>query len=101
VKTNCSGNNVTIKWDEYDFTFINFDSLIPIFPLHVKHIFFSSCDSRERGWKLILQRNPYRKRIIEIDPVEFDMFKVGNVYGKFGVYIRDNSTNYYCRQLYY
>ncbi len=40
VKKNCNENNVTIKWDEYDFTFVNFRSLIPIFPLHIKQVFF-------------------------------------------------------------
>jgi hypothetical protein len=88
VKTNCSGNSVTIKWDEYDFTFVNFGSLIPIFPLHIEQVFFSSCDSRERGWKLVLRKNPYKRWItknIQIDLVEFDMFKVGNVYGYLGL----------------
>ncbi len=88
MKTNCSGNSVTIKWDEYDFTFVNFGSLIPIFPLHIEQVFFSSCDSRERGWKLVLRKNPYKRWItknIQIDLVEFDMFKVGNVYGYLGL----------------
>jgi hypothetical protein len=28
VKTNYTRNNATMKWDEYDFIFVNFSSLI-------------------------------------------------------------------------
>jgi hypothetical protein len=46
VKANYIGSNATIKRDEYGFTFVNFNSLIPIsnqsfaFPIHVEQVFF-------------------------------------------------------------
>jgi len=64
VKANYSESNGIVKQNEYGFTFVNFGSLIPIsnhffaFPLHVEHVFFSSCDYRERGWKVVLQKDP-------------------------------------------
>jgi hypothetical protein len=44
VKANFSGNSATMKKDEYNFTLVNFSSLIPIsdqffaFPLHVEQV---------------------------------------------------------------
>jgi hypothetical protein len=66
---------------------VNFGSLIPIsdqsfaFPLHVEQVFFSRCDYRERGWKVVLRKDPHVRQItksIQLDPTEFDMFRVGN-----------------------
>ncbi len=88
MKTNCNGSSAIVKRDEYGFTFINFSFFIPIsnqsfaFPLHIEQVFFSSCDSRERGWKIVLQKDPHGRRIVEniqTNPIEFDMFRVGNV----------------------
>ncbi len=65
-----------------------FSFLIPIskqffiFPLHVKQVFFSRCDSRERGWKIVLWKDVCGRWIvkyIQTDPIEFDLFRVGNV----------------------
>ncbi len=83
---------------------MNFGSLIPIldqyfaFPLHVEHVFFSSCDSRERGWKVVLRKDPCGKRIIEniqLDLTKFDMFRVGNVddYSRLQVLVFIQKTN--------
>jgi hypothetical protein len=83
---------------------VNFGSLIPIldqyfaFPLHVEHVFFSSCDSRERGWKVVLRKDPCGKRIIEniqLDLTKFDMFRVGNVddYSRLQVLVFIQKTN--------
>ncbi len=44
--------------------------------------FFSRCDSRERGWKIVLWKDPHAKQIVEniqTNFIEFDMFRVGNV----------------------
>jgi hypothetical protein len=66
---------------------VNFGSLIPIsdhsfaFPLHVEKVFFSRCDYKERGWKLVLGKDPHGRQItesIQLNPTEFDMFRVGN-----------------------
>ncbi len=57
-------------------------------PLHVEQVFFSRCDSRERVWKIVLRKDFHGRQIVEniqIDPIEFDMFKVGNVDKYFGL----------------
>jgi len=88
VKVDYNESNATIKQDEYGFTFVNFSSLIPIsnqsfvFPIHVEQVFFSSCDSRERGWKVVLQKDlcgQWITKHIQIDHIKFDIFKVGNI----------------------
>jgi hypothetical protein len=62
VKANYNESNATIKQDKYDFTLVNFASLIPIsyksfvFPIHVEQMFLLGCDSRERGWKVVLRK---------------------------------------------
>ncbi len=87
VKANYIGNNATMKWNEYDFTFVNFSSLIHVsnqsfvFPFHVQQFFFSN-DQKERGWKVVLQKDPYGKWItktIQVDLTKFDMFKLDNI----------------------
>ncbi len=46
MKVNYIGSSAIVKRDEYDFTLVNLESLIPIldysfaFPLHVDQIFF-------------------------------------------------------------
>jgi len=69
-------------------------------------VFFSSCDSRKRGWKVVLQKDLRGQRItehIQIYPIEFDMFKVGNAdeYSCLAtlVSIEDTTTNYYYKRL--
>jgi hypothetical protein len=55
VKANYNGSRTTIKRDEYDFTLLDFTSLIPIsnqsfaFLIHVEQVFFSK---RHKGKKL-------------------------------------------------
>ncbi len=86
VKTNYIGSSAMVKWDEYGFTFIKFTSLIPIFnqsfafPLHVDQMFFSN-DPKERGWKVVLKKEPHGKWVteqVQFDPIEFDMFRPKN-----------------------
>jgi hypothetical protein len=83
VKANYSGNFATMKGDKYDFTLINFTSLIPIlnqfftFPLHVKQVFFF-IDPKEKVWKVVLWKEPYKRCVIkkvQVNLVELDMFK--------------------------
>ncbi len=75
-----------MKQDEYGFTFINFASLIPIsdqsfvFPLHVDQVVFCN-DPKERGWKLVLRKEPHGKWVtkqVQSDPTKFDMFRLEN-----------------------
>jgi hypothetical protein len=55
VKVNFIGSSVTIKRDEYGFTFVNFASFIPIcnqsfaFPLHVEQVIFVVIQRKEDG----------------------------------------------------
>jgi hypothetical protein len=62
VKANYTCNSATIKKDEYGFTLVNFNSLIPIFdqsfvfPIHVEQV-FSPSDPKERGWKIVLRKD--------------------------------------------
>jgi hypothetical protein len=54
VKIIYVGSSVTIERDEYNYTFVNFNSLIPIsntsfvFPIHIEQVFFSK-DPKEKG----------------------------------------------------
>jgi hypothetical protein len=83
LKENYSGNSTTMKKDKYDFTFVNFASLIPIsnqffaFPLHVKQVFFS-IGLKERGWKVVLWKKPRGRCVtkkVQVNPMELDMFR--------------------------
>jgi hypothetical protein len=62
MKANFIGSGVTIKWDEYGFTLVNFASFIPIFnqsltfPLHVEQVFFLVIRRKEDG-KWFYERN--------------------------------------------
>ncbi len=58
-------------------------NLRPVFclPLHVEQVFFSRCDYTERGWKVVLRKDPDGRQIkesIHLNATEFDMFRVGN-----------------------
>ncbi len=75
-----------VKIDDYGFTLIDFGSLIPIsdqsfaFPLHVDQVFFSN-DFKERGWKVVIKKEPCGRQVIDkvqIDLTKFDMFKLEN-----------------------
>jgi hypothetical protein len=83
---------------------VNLGSLISIldqtfaFPLHVEQVFFSRCDYRERGWKVVLQKDPHGRQItesIQLDPIEFDMSRVGNAddYSGLQVLVSIQKTN--------
>jgi hypothetical protein len=72
-----------MKRDEYDFTLVNFASLSPnsyqffAFPLHVEQVLFS-IDPKERGWKVILWKEPHGRCVtknVQVNHVEFDMFR--------------------------
>jgi len=83
VKVNYTRNNATIKIDEYNFTLVNFNSLIPIsfaFPIHVEQVFFS-IDPKEKGWKVVLRKYPRGKQItrdVNFDLIDLDMFRIEN-----------------------
>jgi hypothetical protein len=69
VMTNMVGHNANMKRDDYGFSLINFDKLIPLlaksfaFPLHVEQVLFAD-DLNNHGWKVVLQKEPKGARIV-------------------------------------
>jgi hypothetical protein len=63
VVANMRGDGATMKRDDYGFTTVNFERLIPYsaqsfaFPLHIEHVFFAP-DVAKRGWEVVLRREP-------------------------------------------
>ena len=59
VVANMKGDGATMKRDDYGFTIVNFDKLIPysvqsfVFPLHIEQVFFAP-DIAKCGWKVVL-----------------------------------------------
>ena len=60
---NMKGDGTTMKHDDYSFTTVNFERLIPYstqlfaFPLHIEQVFFA-LDMAKRGWEVVLRREP-------------------------------------------
>jgi hypothetical protein len=58
------GSNPTLRWDEYGFTLVNFEHLIPpmaqsfAFPMHVEQVFFALDIRSTRNWKVVLCQEP-------------------------------------------
>jgi hypothetical protein len=63
VVANMRGDGATMKRDDYGFTTVNFERLIPYsaqsfaFPLHIEQVFFAP-DVVKRGWEVVLRREP-------------------------------------------
>ena len=68
VVANMKGDGATMKRDDYGFTTVNFDRLIPYsaqsfaFLLHIKQVFFAP-DVAKRGWEVVLRREPRGVRL--------------------------------------
>jgi hypothetical protein len=86
MKVNYTGSSAIVKRDEHNFTFVNFNSPIPIFdqsfafPIHVEQVLFS-VDPKEKRWKVVLHKNPHGKLVIECvdsNPIDLDMFRIEN-----------------------
>ncbi len=58
--TNYESSTTTIKLDEYVFTLVNFDHLIPLFvqsfafPMHVNQVFFAKDVKLGGNWKVVV-----------------------------------------------
>jgi hypothetical protein len=69
VMANMVGHNATMKRDEYGFSLVNFDRLVPLsaesfaFPLHVEQVFFAD-DLNNHGWKVVLRKEPRGARVV-------------------------------------
>jgi hypothetical protein len=69
VMANIVGHNATMKRDDYGFSLVNFDRLVPLsaksfaFPLHVEQIFFVD-DLNNNGWKVVLKKEPREARVV-------------------------------------
>ena len=68
VVANMKGEGATMKRDEYGFTTVNFERLIPYsaqsfaFPLHIEQVFFAP-DVAKSGWEVVLRKEPRSVRI--------------------------------------
>ena len=69
VRANHRGAGATMKRDEYGFTLVNFNHMLPIsedsfaFPIHVEQVFFSNDPGSELGWKVVLKNEPRSRRV--------------------------------------
>lgn len=69
VMANMVGQHATMKRDDYGFSLVNFDRLVPLsaesfaFPLHVEQVFFAD-DLNNHGWKVVLRKEPRGARVI-------------------------------------
>jgi hypothetical protein len=72
VVANMKGDGATVKRDDYGFTTVNFDRLIPYsaqsfaFPLHIEQVFFAP-DVAKCGWEVVLRREPRGVRLFSND----------------------------------
>jgi hypothetical protein len=68
VVANMRGDGATMKRDDYGFTTVNFERLIPYsaqsfaFPLHIEQVFFAP-DVAKRGWEVVLRSEPRGVRL--------------------------------------
>ena len=69
VKAISQGPGTTMKRDEYGFTLVNFNRLIPIsaqsfvFPIQVEQVFFSDTNCEQPGcWKVVLRKEVRARR---------------------------------------
>ena len=68
VVANMKGEGATMKRDEYGFTTVNFERLVPYsaqsfaFPLHIEQGFFAP-DVGKSGWEVLLRKEPKSVRI--------------------------------------
>jgi hypothetical protein len=60
VVANYEGSYATVRRDEYGFTLVNFERLIPLsaqlfaFPMHVEQVFFAKYVRSGKNWKVVL-----------------------------------------------
>jgi hypothetical protein len=98
---NYEGSSAIVKRDEYGFTLINFECLIPLFaqsfafPMHVEQVFFCRWWRVSQNWKVVLRKEPKGARsefIKETNPklALFDLEKNSN---HLGLKVTTNPTN--------
>ena len=69
MMANIIGHNATIKQDNYGFSLVNFDRLVPLsaesfaFPLYVEQILFAD-DLNKHIWKVVLRKKPRGARVV-------------------------------------
>jgi len=69
MRANYRGAGATMKRDEYGFTLVNFNHMLPIsedsfaFPIHIQHVFFSNNPDNDDGWKVVLKNEPRSRRV--------------------------------------
>ncbi len=66
---NYEGSFATMKRDEYGFTLVNLECLIPLFvqsftfPMHVEQVFFAEDVRSHKNWKVLLHQKPKGRRL--------------------------------------
>lgn len=91
VVANTKGDGATMKRDEYGFTSVNLEKLIPYsaqsfaFPFHIEQVFFAK-DKTKHGWDIVLYKEPRGVRLfskhqgtLEVDCISFG--KTTNFHG--------------------
>jgi hypothetical protein len=69
VRANYRGVGATMECDEYGFTLVNFNHMLPIsedsfaFPIHIQHVFFSNDPGNNDGWKVVIKNEPRNRRV--------------------------------------
>ena len=84
VVANMKGDGATMKCDEYGFTSVNFERLIPYstqsfaFPLHIEQVFFAP-DKTKQGWEVVLRKEPRGVRLFSEHhgPLEVECISLG------------------------
>jgi len=93
------GSNAMVKHNEYGFTLVNFEHLIPLstqlfaFPMHVQQVFFVDDTKDPRGWKVVLCKEPrgQRSQFTQEGNLELTLFDLGNNYNHVGMRMIDLS----------
>jgi hypothetical protein len=69
VRANYRGAGAIMKRDEYGFSLVNFNHMLPIsedsfaFPIHIQQVFFSNDPGNDDGWKVVLKNEPRSRRV--------------------------------------
>ena len=86
MMVNMVGHNTTMKRDDYGFSLVDFDRLVPsstesfAFPLHVEQVFFAD-NLNNHGWKVVLRKEPRGAKVVyeKISMPDIGCLSLGNV----------------------
>jgi hypothetical protein len=98
VVANYEGSSAIVKCDEYGFTMINFEHLVPLFaqsfafPMHVEQIFFVDGGRVSQNWNVVLRKEPEgaRSKFIKKTNPKLALFDLGNNFNHPGLKVTTN-----------